>query len=75
VARPTRRTGDSATLPAYPRVVVFYAVVCNDIEQVLQFFGTQFEAERMLARVLVNEPDWEDVLQVEPVELVTGGLN
>jgi hypothetical protein len=67
--------GDGATHPAYPRVVVFYAVVCDDIEQVLQFFGTQNEAESMLARVLVNEPDWEEVLHVEPVELVTGGPN
>jgi hypothetical protein len=55
--------------------VVFYAVVCDEIDQVLEFFKTRVEAETMLKRVLVDEPDWREVLHVEPVELVTGGLN
>jgi hypothetical protein len=29
----------------------------------------------MLRRVLVDEPDWRDVLHVEPIELATGGFN
>jgi hypothetical protein len=37
--------------------VVFYAVVCDEIEQVLEFFKTRVEAETMLRRVLVEEPD------------------
>jgi hypothetical protein len=27
----------------------------------------------MLERVLKDEPDWEDLLYIEPIELVTGG--
>jgi hypothetical protein len=56
-------------------LVVFYAVVCDEIEQVLEFFKTRVEAETMLKRVLVDEPDWREVLHVEPIELVTGGEN
>jgi hypothetical protein len=40
-----------------------------------EFFKTRVEAETMLGRVLVDEPDWRDVLHVEPIELVTGGEN
>jgi len=29
----------------------------------------------MLARVLRDEPDWHDVLHVEPIELRTGTAN
>jgi hypothetical protein len=32
-------------------------------------------AEAMLARVLVDEPEWEETMWVELVELATGGLN
>jgi hypothetical protein len=55
--------------------VVFYAIVCDEIEQVLEFIKTRVEAETMLKRVLVGEPDWREVLHVESVELVTGGEN
>jgi hypothetical protein len=55
--------------------VVFYAVVSDEIEQVIEFFVDRGDAETMLARVLVDEPEWEDTMQVEPFELATGGLN
>jgi hypothetical protein len=60
-----------------PRVrgVVFYAVVSDEIEQVIEFFVDREDAETMLARVLVDEPEWEDTMRVEPVELARGGLN
>ena len=29
----------------------------------------------MLERVLRDEPEWRDVLYIEPIELVTGRLN
>jgi hypothetical protein len=70
-----KRPKISRRLPSYSRSVVFYAVVCDEIEQVLEFFKTRVEAETMLGRVLVDEPDWRDVLHVEPIELVTGGEN
>jgi hypothetical protein len=55
--------------------VVFYAVVSDEIDQVIEFFVDREDAETMLARVLVGEPEWEDSMRVEPVELATGGLN
>ncbi len=73
--RPAQKAEDFAALASYSRSVVFYAVVCDEIEQVLQFFKTRVEAETMLKRVLEHEPDWREVLHVEPVELVTGSEN
>lgn len=55
--------------------MVFYAVVSDEIEQVIEFFLEREDAETMLARVLVDEPEWEETMRVEPVELATGGLN
>jgi hypothetical protein len=60
---------------SYRRLVIFYAVVSDEIEQVIEFFNTPTEAEAMLERVLKDEPSWLDILYVEPIELVTGGLN
>jgi hypothetical protein len=55
--------------------MVFYAVVSDQIDQVIEFFKTPAEAEVMLEAVLEDKPQWRDVLYVERVELVTGGLN
>jgi hypothetical protein len=55
--------------------VVFYAVVSGEIEQVIEFFLEQSDAETMLARVLVDEPEWEETMRVEAVDITTGGLN
>ena len=55
--------------------MIFYAVVSDEIEQVIEFFNTPMEAEAMLERVLRDEPDWRDVLYIEPIELTTGGEN
>jgi hypothetical protein len=46
--------------------VVFYAVVSGEIEQVIECFVDRQDAETMLARVLVDEPEWEESLRVEP---------
>jgi hypothetical protein len=53
--------------------VIFYAVVSDEIEQVIEFFRTPAEAEAMLETVLEDEPGWREILYVEPVEFVTGG--
>jgi hypothetical protein len=53
--------------------VIFYAVVSDEIEQVIEFFRTP--AEAMLETVLEDEPGWREILYVESVELVTGGEN
>ena len=55
--------------------MVFYAVVSDEIQRVIAFFPTRWEAEQRLARVLWNKPDWRDILHVEPIELRTGTTN
>jgi hypothetical protein len=55
--------------------VIFYAVVSDQIDQVIEFFRTPAEAEAMLETVLEEEPAWRDLLYIEPIEFVTGGLN
>jgi hypothetical protein len=55
--------------------VTFYAVVSDEIKQVIEFFLTRWEAERMLDRVLWDEPSWRGILRVERIDLQTGGLN
>jgi hypothetical protein len=60
---------------SYGRLVIFYAVVSGEIEQVIEFYRTPSEAEAVLERVLRDEPDWRDRFYIEPIELVTGDLN
>jgi hypothetical protein len=55
--------------------VVFYAVISDEIQRVIEFFPSRVEAEAMLARVVGDEPDWRDTLHVEPIDLATGGPN
>jgi len=55
--------------------VVFYAVVSDEINRVIEFFVYRTEAETMLARVLRSEPDWGTILRVAPIELRTGTTN
>ena len=70
-----QRAEDPGLSPSYRCSVIFYAVVSDQIHQVIQFFGTPAEAEAMLETVLEDKPDWRDVLYVDRVELVTGGEN
>ena len=72
---PAQKTEDFAPPPSYPHSVVFYAVVSDEIHQVIEFFNTPAEAEAMLDSVLEDEPDWRKTLYIECVELVTGGRN
>ena len=55
--------------------MIFYAVVSDQIEQVIEFYSSPAEAEAMLEEVLRDEPDWRDSFYIQPIELVTGGLN
>jgi hypothetical protein len=55
--------------------MVFWAVVSDEIDRVIEFFPTRWRAEEMLARVLWDEPDWQGILRVEKVELRTGTAN
>ena len=40
--------------------MVVWGVVSSEIEQVIEFFRTRREAERMLAEVVRDEPNWQD---------------
>ena len=55
--------------------MVFYAVVSDEIHQVIEFFNMPSEAEAMLETVLKDEPQWRETLYMECVEFVTGGQN
>jgi hypothetical protein len=44
-----------------------WAVVSAEIEQAIELFPNQTEAEEMMRRVLEDEPDWRDDLRVEPL--------
>ena len=66
---------DANAFPSYRRSVIFYAVVSDEIHQVIEPFRTPGEAEAMLETVLEDEPPLRELLRVDRVELVTGGLN
>jgi hypothetical protein len=55
--------------------MVLWAVVSDEIDQVIKFFLERREAETMLARVLDDEPGWAEILRIEPIELWTGTAN
>jgi hypothetical protein len=54
--------------------VFFLAVVSDESDRVIEF-PSRVEAETMLARVVGDEPDWRDILHVEPIEPRTGAAN
>jgi hypothetical protein len=50
-------------------------VVSSEIEQVIEFFRTTREAERMLEEVLRDEPEWLEQFRIERIELGRESLN
>ena len=55
--------------------MIFYAVVSDEIQRVIEFFPDRQAAEAMLAEVLGDEPERRDVLHVERIQLFTGTAN
>jgi hypothetical protein len=55
--------------------VFFWAVVSDEINRVIEFFPTRWQAEKMLAKVLWDEPGWQGILRVEKIEFRTGTAN
>jgi hypothetical protein len=55
--------------------MVLWAAVSDEIDRVVKFFPTRWEAERLLAKVLWDEPSWRAILRVEKIELRTGTAN
>jgi hypothetical protein len=52
-----------------------YAVVTDEIDRVIEFYFVEEDAREMLAQVVHEEPDWENILRVERIELVCGTEN
>ena len=52
-----------------------WAVVSDEVKQVIEFFPTRRQAERMLAEALEDEPDWREILRVEKIEFRRGTTN
>jgi hypothetical protein len=48
-----------------------YALLSDRIGAVIDFYATREAAEAELRDALSDEPEWEDVLRVEPVEFET----
>ena len=55
--------------------MVVWGVVSSEIEQMIEFFRTRREAERMLAEVVRDEPDWLKQFRIERIELSRESLN
>jgi hypothetical protein len=55
--------------------VFFWALVSDEINRVIEFFPTRWQAERMVAEAVRDEPDWCDSLRVEKIEFRTGTAN
>jgi len=55
--------------------VFFWAVVSDEINQVIEFFRTRRQAERMIAEALQDEPGWREILRVEKIEFRRGTTN
>jgi hypothetical protein len=55
--------------------VLFWAIVSDEINQVIEFFPARRQAKRMLAEALQDEPDWRRILRVEKIEFRTGTAN
>jgi hypothetical protein len=70
-----RKSEVASRLAAYGLAVFFWAVVSDEINRVIKFFPTRWQAERMLAKVLWHHPDWSGILHVEKIEFRTGNGN
>ena len=55
--------------------MIFYAVVSDELQRVIEFFPDRQAAEAMLAEVLGDEPERREVLHVERIQLFTGTTN
>ena len=55
--------------------MVVWGVVSSEIEQVIEFYRTRHEAERMLAEVARDKPDWQERFRIERIGLGTESLN
>jgi hypothetical protein len=55
--------------------MVVWGVVSSEIEQVIELFGSRKDAERMLAEIVRDEPEWLEQFRIERIELGGESLN
>jgi hypothetical protein len=55
--------------------MVVWGVVSSEIERVIEFFSSRHEAERMLAEIVHDEPQWTEAFRIERIELGRESLN
>lgn len=55
--------------------MVVWGVVSSEIEQVIEFFGSRRDAERMLGEIVQDEPYWAQAFRIERIELGRESLN
>lgn len=49
--------------------MILWALVEIELQEVIEFFGELESAERALAAVLHDEPQWVDLLVIRPFEV------
>jgi hypothetical protein len=55
--------------------MVLWGVLSSEIEQVIEFYRSRREAERMLTDVVRDEPNWQELFYIERIELSRESLN
>jgi len=55
--------------------VIFWGLVETELQEAIDLFVLRSDAEAALASVLADEPDWNGLVRMEPIELVGFGLN
>lgn len=53
----------------------FFGLVDGFVEEAVELFVREEDAELMRAKVLADEPQWQELLWVEPIELGGFSLN
>ena len=49
--------------------MVFWGLASRELNEAIELYGTRAEAEQALVDVLIDEPSWECVLFVTPIEI------
>jgi hypothetical protein len=49
--------------------VILFALRDQSVDELIEFFPSREKAEETLAEILVDEPQWRELLDVLPVEL------
>jgi hypothetical protein len=49
--------------------VILYGLVTNVVDEAVDFFFTEEEAQAALRRVLEDEPEWRNIVRIERIEL------